>query len=186
MRNEIVYVSRNAYVARHDATPTGYPWGSGDIFFNDNLRNYCSVPFDSLPYDLKREICRGHNVGMPANYRFGNGIILPISYVSKTGTEAFFNTASQYFSMLARHAEADVEIARKLHETVHAPDDEMFSLAYGWSQGQFGKGLRDLSDVQKAELAKKMKYSVSSTNEQIARVLGLRKAFVDSIFPVQR
>ena len=56
MRNEIVYVSRNSYVAIKDVTPTGYPWGSGDLFFNENLRNYYSVPFNSLSARYRRTV----------------------------------------------------------------------------------------------------------------------------------
>ena len=183
MRNELVYVSRNGYAAIKDVTPTGYPWGSGDIFFNDNLRNYYSVPFNSLPARYRRTICHSHEIELPEGYRFGNGMILPASYVDKTRTEAFFNTANQYFSMLARHAEADVEIARRMNEIIVIPDDEMFSTVCSWSTAKYQKQIRELSMTEKFELAKRMKYNTSSPNEQISRILCLRRIDVDNMFP---
>lgn len=186
MRNEIVYVSRNSYVAIKDTTPTGYPWGSGDLFFNDNLRNYYSVPFNSLPARFRRTVCHSHEIEMPAGYRFGNGMILPSSYVDKAGTEAFFNTANQYFSMLARHAEADVEIARRINEPVVLPDDEMFSTVSSWSLAMYKKGIKELTLSERLELAKRMKYNAASPNGQIARILSFRKTEIDNLFPIRK
>ncbi len=186
MRNELVYVSRNGYMAIKDATPTGYPWGSGDIFFNDNLRNYYSVPFNSLPARYRRKICHSHEIKLPENYRFGNGMILPVSYVAKSRTEALFNSANQYFSMLERHAEADVEIARRINETIVVPDDEMFSTVCSWSNGKYQKSIRELSMSERFELAKRMKYTTASPNVQISRILGLKKTDVDSVFPMPK
>ena len=79
MRNELAYVSRNGYVDIKDVTPTGYRWGSGELFFNDNIRNYYSIPFNSLPARFRRTICHSHEIKLPARYRFANGIILPAS-----------------------------------------------------------------------------------------------------------
>ena len=186
MRNELVYVSRNGYAAIKDATPTGYPWGSGDIFFNDILRNYYSVPFNSLPARYRRTICHSHEIEMPEGYRFGNGMILPASYVEKTKTEAIFNTANQYFSMLAKHAEADVEIARRMNEVIVIPDDEMFSNVCSWSNATYKKSIRELSMAERFELAKRMKFNTASPNEQISRILCLRRTDVDSMFPIPK
>ncbi len=186
MRNELVYVSRNGYAAIKDVTPTGYRWGSGEVLFNDGLRNYYSIPFNSLPARYRRNICHSHEIELPANYRFGNGMILPSSYVAKTEAEAFFNTASQYFSMLARHAESDVEIARKINEKIVVPDDEMFSTVCSWSNTKYQKSIRELSVMERLELAKRMKYRAACTNEQITRILSLRRNDVDKMFPIPK
>ena len=186
MRNELVYVSRNGYAAIKDVTPTGYPWGSGDLFFNDNLRNYYSIPFNSLPARYRRTICHSHDIELPENYRFGNGMILPSSYIAKAKTEALFNTANQYFSMLARHAEADVEIARRMKEVIVIPDDEMFSTVCSWSNAKYQKSIRELSMSERFELAKRMKYNTASPNEQIGRILCLKRMDVDRMFPVPK
>mgnify|MGYP006873077669 FL=1 len=113
-------------------------------------------------------------------------MILPSSCVDKAGTEAFFNTANQYFSMLARHAEADVEIASRMNDAIMLPDDEMFSTVASWSLAIFKKGIKELTLSERLELAKRMKYNAASPNGQIARILNFRKTEIDKMFPTPK
>jgi len=184
-RNVVAYIARNAYVAMKNETPIGYPWGSADLFFNrhyDNLPK--GTPYNDLTYREKRQICRGRSIDLPDNYMVYNGLIVPTSYIERPGVENFFLHANQYFSMLARHAEADIEIGMMTGEKMMLPDDEMFSTVSAWSRQSFGVPIKSLSEVQKFDIAKKMKYACNSDNRQISQILRLSRKAVDRIFPI--
>ena len=42
LRNEIIYVNRNAYVASRNYTPFSYPWGGGWAYFSPVI-NFCQL-----------------------------------------------------------------------------------------------------------------------------------------------
>ena len=88
--------------------------------------------------------------------------------------------------MLARHAEADVEIARRMNEPIMLPDDEMFSTVSSWSLSMYKKGIKELTISERLELAKRMKYNAASPNGQIARILNFRKTEIDNMFPTPK
>jgi hypothetical protein len=79
-----------------------------------------------------------------------------------------------------------VEIARKMKEKIVIPDDEMYSTVCSWSNERYRKSIRELSPVERCELAKRMKINTASPNEQIARILSLRRTDVDSMFPIPK
>ena len=132
-RNKIAYTDRNAYVARLDSTPTGYPWGSAYLFFNGNLwQMKAGTPFREVGGREKRKICRSHEVDMPEHYKVCDGMILRSSFVDYHATEYLFNSANQYFTMLTRRGESDVEIAAILGEPFRFPTKKCFkSLPHG-------------------------------------------------------
>lgn len=180
-RNRIAYTDRNAYVARLDSMPTGYPWGSASLFFNGNLRLMNQgIPFDKVGGREKRIICRSHDTDLPSHYRVCDGMILRSSFVDYHATEALFNSANQYFTLLTRRGEADVEIAAKLGEKIQLPTEEVFQIVSSWFQGQ---NLRTLELEARLNAAKMMKQRLASSNRQITHVLRLPAADVDRMFP---
>lgn len=183
-RNRIIYTDRNAYVARRDSTPTGYPWGSSHLMFNGTLwMMEKGVSWNDLTIDRRRNICRSHDIGLPESYRVLDGMILRGSFVDYRLTERLFNSANQYFSMLSRHGEADVEIAQMLGEGIQLPNEEVFQIVAGWYKG---RSLKELSAAEKASAAKRMKLRLSASNKQITQVLQLPPQDVERLFPVPR
>lgn len=181
-RNRIAYTDRNAYVVRRDSMPTGYPWGSSYLMFNGTLWMMDrGEAWASLSIDMKRRICRSHKICLPESYRVLDGMILRGSFVDYRLTEGLFNSANQYFSFLSRHGEADVEIAQMLGEGFQLPNEEVFQIVAGWFRG---RSLKELSAVEKAIAAKKMKLRLSASNKQITQVLQLPPQDVERLFPV--
>lgn len=183
IRRAVCYTDRNAYVARLEATPSGYKWSSGNLFFNGNLWLYdLGVSWKDLTIREKRRICRSHKIEMPEQYRVKDGLILRSSYVAYHRTESFFHSAHQYFAMLGRHGEADLEIARQIGEIVLLPNEEVVKIIRGW----YDVPLRQLTQQQRLDAAKRMKYELSSNNKQISQVLSLPISFVNDLYPSPR
>ena len=181
LRNYVGYIDRNAYVARLDSTPTGYPWGSGHLFFNGNLWMMSEGDaWNALSVEKRRKICRSHNVDMPESFRVKGGMILRSSFVDYHHTESLFNSANQYFSMLTRRGEADIEIARMIGEGIQLPNEEVFQVVGSWYPDS---NLRNLDAPQRLEAAKSMKKRLNSSNKQISQVLRLSLSDVDRLFP---
>ncbi len=180
-RNRIAYTDRNAYVARLDSMPTGYPWGSASLFFNGNLRHMNKgTVYEKVGGREKRIICRSHNTELPSHYRVLDGMILRNSFVDYQTTESLFNSANQYFTMLTRRGEADVEMAALLGERIQLPTEEVFQIVSGWFQGQ---SLRSMEPEDRLKAAKMMKERLASSNRQITQVLRLPTADVERLFP---
>jgi len=180
-RNRVAYTDRNPYVAQFGSMPTGYPWSSGHLFFNGVLWTMKEgIPFEKLSIEKRRNICRSHDIAVPEGFRVLDGMILRSSFVDYRQTERLFNSANQYFSMLTRHGEADVEIARILGEHIQLPNDEVFQIVGGWFPGT---RLDSLGIETRLNAAKMMKTRLSSSNKQIVQVLRLPKEEVDAMFP---
>ena len=180
-RSRVAYTDRNAYVARLDSMPTGYPWGSASLFFNGNLRLMNpGIPFEKVGGREKRIICRSHDTDLPSHYRVCDGMILRSSFVDYHATEDLFNSANQYFTLLTRRGEADVEIAAMLGEKIQLPTEEVFQIVSSWFQGQ---NIRTLEPEARLNAAKMMKQRLASSNRQITHVLRLPAADVERMFP---
>ena len=183
-RNRIAYSDRNAYVARLDATPFGYPWSSANLLFNGNLWLMKEgVPYNSLCVRAKRAICHSHEIDLPDSYRVLDGMILRRSFVNFKKTESLFNSANQYFTRLTRRGEADVEIASILGEKIQLPTEEVFQIVAGWLKGN---NIRSMEKEKLLQCAKAMKQRLNSSNRQIVQVLGLTSEEVGRIFPIPR
>lgn len=180
-RNMAAYTDRNAYVARLDSMPTGYPWGSASLFFNGNLWLMDSgTRFCDIGGREKRVICRSHNVDLPESFRVKNGMILRSSFVDYHATEKLFNSANQYFTSITRHGEADIEMANMLGERIQLPNEEVFQIVSGWYPGQ---KLRELEPDTRLKAALRMRKTLGSSNRQISQVLRLSAADVNRLFP---
>jgi len=184
-RSMFAYLARNPYVAISDATPFGYRWGSADLFFNDNVRDYdLGVPYSSLSIRGKRLICRSKNIDLPERYRVRDGRILKLSYIEMPGTQSLFNSGNQYFNMLARNAETNLEIARMIGEKITLPDDEVFGIACSISQAEFKSPLKTLDVPRRLELARILHFEYGSNNRQISQILRLPVDEINRVFPI--
>lgn len=180
-RKIVAYISRNPYVASRDATPTGFLWSGGYLFFNKTRRLLVSgIEFPALSYREKRQICRSHDIELPKRYRVHQGVILPESFVDYAYTESFFNSANQYFTYLYRQGEADVEIARMVGESMLLPNDEVFSIVSSWYQV---KSTKMLDMNQRLDAAKRMRHELGSNARQISQILRLPISQIEQMFP---
>lgn len=184
LRNAILYISRNPSVAGRNVTPVGYKWSSAQLMFNQNLQYYLAgVPFDTLTYREKREIVHSRDLTLPNSYRILDGMILRQSFVDYKRAEEFFESAHQYFRLLARRVESDAETARWLGETILLPNEDVFRIVADWYNV---KMVSLLNPIQRLEAARRMKAELMSNNKQIAQVLRLPLEQIDMLFPVAK
>ena len=184
LRNAILYVSRNPYVAGRNCTPGGYKWGGAQLMFNENVVYYNpGVSFGELKFREKRLITRQRNIDMPQEYRVWDGMILCASFVDNRRSEGFFESAHQYFYLLSRKVESDAETARWVGENILLPNEDVFRIVSDWFKV---KTVRLLTPAQRLEAARRMKAELMSNNKQIAQVLSLPIYQVDQFFPVAK
>ncbi len=170
LRNAILYVARNAYLAMPNATPTGYRWCSAYLLFNQIIPYLeTGSPFDEISYREKRKVCHSHLIEqVPADFLVRDGMILRSSFVDYRRTEGFFHSANQFFAFLSKRGESDVEVARLTHERIQLPDDEVFSIVSSWFRG---RKIRELDLRERLETALRMRRELASGDKQIAQIL---------------
>ncbi len=186
MRNEITYINRNGYLVNPLHTPFSYPWGSGYVYFNHSLHSDPGIPYQQVPYQTRRFLCRRRLFEMPAGYRYGNGMILPDSYALYRDGELMFRDAHQYFYQLTRHYEAYSEEAKRLSDTIILTDEEIYPVArmLAWRDYKIKQPSLLPSDA-KIVVARTLHSDYHATPNQIRRVLGLTKEIVQQLFPSQ-
>jgi len=182
LRNTIVYVNRNGYVVTPECTPFSYPWGTGPYYF-------CRFLPDARLSDLKdraaRRMFKGRNPHLPGDYLVINGHIAPPSYCDIRLGMAMFRDAHHYFWMVSKDVEAYEEIAKDLDDGEFLTDNELFTQLWKYVRSAYDiSSLKELSQAQKIDLAKRLRYDYRSSNGQIRRVLGLSQYEVDSLFPL--
>ena len=184
LRNAILYVSRNPFVAGRNCTPNGYRWSGAQFMFNDNLPYYrAGVAFGQLTFREKRIITRQRNIALPQEYCVLDGTISRSCYIDYKRAEAFFESAHQYFFQLSRKVEADAETARWLGETILLPNEDVFRIVADWYKV---KTVKLLTPDQRLAAARRMKAELMSNNKQIAQVLSLPLNQIDLLFPVAK
>ena len=186
MRNEITYINRNGYLVNPAHTPFSYPWGSGSVYFNHSLHSDPGIPFEQVPFKIKRSLCRRRVFEMPAGYRYGNGMILPASYALYRDGELMFRDAHQYFYLLTRHYEAYSEEAKRLGDTIILTDEEIYPVAKMLAWRDFKVKQPSLLPANaKIAIARTLHADYNATPNQIRRVLSLPKEIVQQLFPPQ-
>lgn len=183
MRNHIVYVHRNGYVANPDYTPFSYPWGSGAYYFMPERKG---TTFSDISSVENRSMFRSRDVKLPPDWQVLDGHIAPPSFCAVKLGMALFRDAHHYFSMVSKNVEAYSSIAVDLDDGEFLTDQELFTQLLKIVREQYRLGsLRDLSNAQKLDLARTLHYDYRSSNGQIRRVLGLNQYDVDQLFKVQ-
>ncbi len=181
LRNHIVYVHRNGYVANPGHTPFSYPWGSGRYYFLD----WADMAMDSLRYrDLRRMFhCRTPEIN--ESWRVVNGFVSPPSYCAIKFGMSIFRDAQHYFAQVSKNMESYAELATELNDSEFLTDMEVFTQLSRILSSDYGTDrLRNLSQAQKLDLARRLRREFRSSNEQIRRVLGLSRYDIDTLFPL--
>lgn len=182
LRNTIVYVNRNGYVADPDHTPYSYPWGTGKFYFGEHQTG---MRLGDFTYREARKTLRSRGEQLPDHYIITDGHVSPVSFCSIGLGKAMFRNAHHYFSMLSKNIEAYGEQANELDDGEFLTDSELFTqvskfLMHSYSTNLLG----DLTKPQKLDLARKLRQDYHSSNGQIRRILGLSQYDVDSLFPL--
>ena len=183
LRNEIIYVHRNAYVSQSSYTPYNYPWGSGIACFNPTVRSIPAVCFNELTYDNRRALAHVRDISGLDSLKFhGERVHIP-SFCNVDLAESFFNDPRSYFNSLTKNVEAFSEIASRLKDSVFLTDDELYSAAAKYSAEEFNvRQLSVLSPEQRIKTAKELHFKYNATNQQLRRILKMDIQLLNEMF----
>ena len=170
LERAIAYVLMNSVAANICFEPSGYPWGTGNVFFNDNpFPGRCLGEFSGR---AQMRMLKS-NVMLPGDYRIGSGgYILPESYVQVKGVEALFRTPKRLGYFLRTSSKA-----RQRLEGGAAPsfrDQNILSASEDLCHSLFRVNrISDLGVEQKTELLRQLGRRFSADLNQICRVTGI-------------
>lgn len=168
----VAYVQMNPVAANICAYPTQYPWGSGNVFFNATAPK--GTRLDSISGRSRIRILRS-KAHVPGHWLIGEeGYILPSSYVKWEDVERLFRSPSRmdYFLRTSSKARTRLESGEG---AIPGFKDQTVSLAIpDLCRTLFQKGsFEELSQQQKVEMLRQLRYRFSSNIHQLARVTGL-------------
>ena len=184
-RDEIAYVIRNPFVVRKDVNLFAYPWCSGFLYFNPMLSFLEQRSVGTLTLREKRALTHTRNAVLPNGLTLVGGQVFPGSFVNYRLVESMFTDCRQFMFWEFKNVEAQVQTALRLGEKPFLTDDEIISVTYRLCHEEYGvKGPSFLTEQQKQDLAKRLKYDYHASNGQICRGIGLQPRIVDSLFPL--
>ena len=167
LEKAIAYVQMNSVAANICLHPSGYPWGTGNSFFNNTPQAGRLVG----DFGLRARIRMFHSkTQLPAEYLVGNNeYILPESYVQVQLVESIFKTPRRMNFFLNNSSKAKL-----LKESPSFNDQLVMSACRDLSISLFRKDrLDDLSEEQAAEILKQLRYRFSSDPNQLSRITGI-------------
>ena len=183
LRNEILYVHRNAYVVSSKYTPFSYPWGGGWAYFSPMVDLLPIKSIKDLGYNKARELTHHRNLSEIAQLKFVGDLPFIPSFCRVDVGQSMFRDARSYFHSLTREVEAFSQIASRLKEQVFLTNEEMFRVAATYAQKCFSKNLTMLTPGEKVELARKLHYDYNASNDMLRRVLKLELSVLNEMFP---
>ena len=183
LRNEIIYVNRNAFVSNPTYTPYNYPWGGGWVYFSPiaSLAQLKSVP--EVGICKVRELTHYRDVYDLMSLKFIGDVPLVNSFCRIDIGERMFQDPRSYFNQLTRNAESMGLIATRLKDSVFLTDDELYSIAVRCAAEDFSTKVSLLTSEQKIQLAKKLHYQYKASNDILRRVLKLDISVLNEMFP---
>ena len=183
LRNEIIYVNRNAYVANRNYHPFSYRWGGGWAYFSPVIDLLPVLSGMEMGGRKVRNLTHYRDVEDIARLRFCDEIPFIPSFCRIDVGQSMFQDARSYFHALTRNVEAQSQIAERLKDSVYLTDDEMFVVAARCAEETYASKLKMLTASQKIELARKLHYDYNAPNNQLRRVLNLELAVLNELFP---
>jgi REP element-mobilizing transposase RayT len=184
LRNEIIYVNRNAFVADPDYTPYSYPWGGGCAYFNELMQMLPVCNIEELSITKRRELAKCRDVSKLGGLEFVGNIPYIPSFCRIDIGEKMFRDARSYFHALTRNAEAFSQIASRLKDVVFLTEDELFSVAVKRSKEAFSESKPALlQPEQKIQLARELHFKYNASNQQLRRLLKLDIKILSELFP---
>ena len=184
LRNEIIYVNRNAFVANPAYTPDSYPWGGGCAYFCSWLKHLTTSPLGGLPILTQRSLVHTKNIESLADLRTINSIPFIPSFCDIRLGESLFRDARSYFNSLTRNAEAFSQIAARLKDSISLTDEELYSVLYSHINKEYSvKTAAELTAQQKIDTARRLHFNYNASNQQLRRMLRMDLTILKEIFP---
>lgn len=171
LEKAFAYILMNCVAANICLTANDYPWSSAGIYFNLNTPR--GVRFGDLPITTRRRLLHSR-AEIPDGVLIGeDGYILPGSYIPVKFVESVFKTPKRmnYFLLSSSKAKRVLEAEGGLPAFT---DNTIMSAIPDLCRSLFRRsGADELSEKEKAELIKQVKYRFGADVYQISRVLGM-------------
>ena len=185
LKRAICYVHKNPTAANLPFLPHDYPWSSGPLLFRS--QGFWSSPtlyrstLLQLTGEERRARFRTREV-LPDDLKVWEDLILPDNYIPVESIERLFRSARVYQIFLGSTRDEDIEARGGAISRLNLPDAEMRQHKRELSENLFGRASsRELSTVQRLQLAKEMRRRFNSSPKQLARLVGLRIEQVENL-----
>ena len=171
LERAIAYVHMNCVAANICVHPSQYTWGCGDAFFNPNSNIPCKE-LGELSFRAQYRLLHSR-VKLPSNYLVtSDGFIAPRSYVQVDFVESLFRSPNRFQYYLNNSSKAKNRLAQ---DTMPSFRDQVIlsgitDLCYSLFRK---KTLGDLSQEEKGQMLKQLKYRFSADLAQLSRVTGI-------------
>ena len=168
----IAYVQMNPPAANICLHPTGYPWGTGGLFFN--TRQMKGIRLGDLSRHAIRKRLRTKR-SLPADWILGeDGYIQPACYVPVTLVESMFRTPKRMNFFLQNSSKAKRRQEFQGNDMPSFRDQVLYAAIPDLCQSLFGRNsVSELDTEQKTELVRQLRRRFGSDVRQIARVTSL-------------
>lgn len=164
----IAYIQQNCVAARICLYCSDYPWGTGCCFFN--MRPVSSYKVGDLSARGRIRLLKS-TVAIPDSWLVSDqGYVLPESYVCRDFVEKLFRapTRMDYFLKNSSKARCSLEQASPSFR-----DQVLLEAAKDLAASVFHKQFGAMSDNEKSEYLKTIRWRFSADINQICRILGM-------------
>lgn len=184
LRNEIIYVNRNAFVANPQFTPFSYAWGGGCAYFLPSFNLLPAEHIREKGFNKARKLTHFREIATIEDLQFIGDIAYIPSFCRIDIGESMFRDARSYFNSLTRNAEAFSMIAQRLKDSLFLTDEEIYAVAVNHADKTYStRQLALLSPEQKIHLSKELHFKYNASNQQIRRLLKLDISILNELFP---
>ena len=112
-------------------------------------------------------------------------MITPSSFVDYTLAMSMYENVRQFIWCTTRNVEAYTATAARLGETGILTDEEAYVLAIKCCKREFGsENPRLLTQQQKSQLIRTLKFEYGASNKQLARCTGISLQYIHEMFPL--
>jgi REP element-mobilizing transposase RayT len=184
LRNEIIYVNRNAFVADPRFTPFSYPWGGGWAYFSPVINLLVTKSISEIGFEQARRITHSRDFEKFKSLKFiGDTVFIP-SFCNIGLGERMFANARSYFMALTRNSEGMSLIAARLKDSIFLTDEELYTVAFRYGKEEFEcRSLILLTPEQRIKIAKELYYKYNASHKQIRRILKLDQSIISELLP---
>lgn len=175
LEDNVIYIGRNPYKARHDRTPSGYIWGTNYLIFSDVSRMIHKTRLKDMHVMALRNIL-GTKTVLPGDYLYNEelGIILPESYARTDIALKALGSSSNYCTKLIRNMDAHLKIAEGIGESIRLDDNELDYTIWSLLKNRFKAGsVAELSNEDKCKMAVMLRKKYYVDIKRICRKIGL-------------
>ena len=170
----IAYVQMNPPAANICLHPTGYPWGTGGVFFN--TRQMKGIRLGDLSRNAIRKRLRTKR-SLPADWILGeDGYILPESYVPVELVESIFRTPKRMNYFFQNSSKAKRRQEFQGNDLPSFRDQVLYAALPDLCRSLFGKNnASELNGDERQELVRQLRRRFSADIHQIVRVTAFSK-----------